>query len=69
MTNGVIGKLLQRIGVHYPYPQSPLGVIQEGTGADILLIEGNLVEYLLRLMVKNYILLIIKDRGIYKKVT
>ena len=62
MTNRVVGELLQRIGVLYPYPQSPLGVIQEGTDADILLIDGNLVEYLLRLMYKNNILLIIKDR-------
>ena len=29
MTNRVIGKLHQRIGVFYPYPQSPLGVIQK----------------------------------------
>jgi imidazolonepropionase-like amidohydrolase len=50
----------------HDYPQGPLGVIQEGAYADILLIEGNPIEDLLLLMDKDNITLIMKDGKIYK---
>jgi len=35
------GELLQKTGDLNPYPHGPVGVIQEGAYADILLVDGN----------------------------
>jgi len=35
------GKLAALTGKNNPYPDGPLGVIQEGAYADILLVDGN----------------------------
>jgi imidazolonepropionase-like amidohydrolase len=54
-------------GVKNPYPEGPLGVIEEGAYADILLVEGNPLENIL--ILQNYdenIDLIMKDGKIYQ---
>jgi imidazolonepropionase-like amidohydrolase len=38
------GKMLQLTGKLNPYPEGPLGVIQEGAYADILIVDGNPIE-------------------------
>jgi imidazolonepropionase-like amidohydrolase len=54
-------------GVKNPYPEGPLGVIEEGAYADILLVEGNPLENILILQnYKENIDLIMKDGKIYK---
>jgi imidazolonepropionase-like amidohydrolase len=49
-----------------PYPDGPLGVIQEEAYADILLIDGNPIEKLELLTDPENIVLIMKDGKIYK---
>ena len=36
--------MLQLTGKLNPYPEGPLGVIQEGAYADILIVDGNPIE-------------------------
>jgi hypothetical protein len=38
------GELVQLTGVLNPYPKVPLGVIQEGAYADILIIDGDPIK-------------------------
>lgn len=38
------GKLLSLSGIMNPYPEGPLGVIEEGAYADIILVDGNPLE-------------------------
>jgi len=61
------GELLSRSGARNPYQAGPLGVIEEGAYADILLVEGNPLEdvSILGDDGKN-IPLIMKDGRIYK---
>lgn len=50
-----------------PYPEAPLGVIEEGAYADILLINGNPVEDIMIMTEpRKYFDLIMKDGKIYK---
>ncbi len=50
-----------------PYPKGPLGVIQEGACADVLLIDGNPIkDLLLLLMDKKDMPVIMKDGKIHK---
>ena len=63
----VNGELLALTGERNPYPSGPLGVIQEGAYADILLVDGNPLEGTEILV--NYdenIDLIMKDGVIYR---
>ncbi|MDH4031642.1 MAG: amidohydrolase family protein, partial [Chromatiales bacterium] len=54
-------------GVKNPYPEGPLGVIEEGAYADILLVQGNPLENILVLQnYKDNIDLIMKDGKVYK---
>jgi imidazolonepropionase-like amidohydrolase len=60
-------KLLELSGPRHPYREGPLGVIQEGAYADILLVNGNPLENL-ELVAdaeKNFVV-IMKDGKIYK---
>jgi imidazolonepropionase-like amidohydrolase len=61
------GEAIALSGVKNPYPDGPLGVIEVGAYADILLIDGNPLEDIL--ILQNYednIDLIMKDGKIYK---
>ena len=60
------GELLRLTGPLNPYPDGPLGVIQEEAYADILLIDGNPIEKLELLTDPENIVLIMKDGKIYK---
>ncbi len=63
----VNGELLAMTGKRNPYPEGPLGVIEEGAYADILLVEGNPLEGTAILVdYENSIDLIMKDGVIYK---
>jgi imidazolonepropionase-like amidohydrolase len=62
-----VAELLQLSGKLHPYQEGPLGVIEEGAYADLLLVEGDptrdatiLADY------ENKIDLIMKDGVIYK---
>jgi len=60
-------KLLALTGPRNPYPDGPLGVIQEGAYADLLVVDGNPLEDI-RLLedYERNIRLIMKDGVIYK---
>jgi len=60
-------KLLELTGPRNPYQDGPLGVIQEGAYADILIVDGNPLEDIRVLEdYENNIRLIMKDGVIYK---
>ena len=60
-------KLLELTGPRNPYQEGPLGVIQEGAYADLLLVDGNPLEDIRVLEdYENNIQLIMKDGVIYK---
>ncbi len=60
------GELLRLTGPLNPYPLGPIGVIEEGAYADILLIDGNPMEDLLLLENPEDIDVIMKDGEFYK---
>ena len=61
------GEAIAMSGVKNPYPEGPLGVIEEGAYADILLVEGNPLQDILILRdYKENIDLIMKDGKVYK---
>ncbi len=61
------GELLALTGKRNPYPEGPLGVIQDGAYADLLLVDGNPLEGTAILEdYENNIDLIMKDGVIYK---
>jgi imidazolonepropionase-like amidohydrolase len=61
------GALLALTGERNPYPEGPIGVIQEGAYADLLLVDGNPLEGTAILEdYENNIDLIMKDGVIYK---
>ena len=49
-----------------PYPEGKLGVLEEGSFADLLIVDGNPVEDLDLLTDKNNMRVIMKDGVIYK---
>jgi imidazolonepropionase-like amidohydrolase len=60
-------KLLELTGPRNPYPDGPLGVIEEGAYADLLIVDGNPLEDVRVLMdYENNIRLIMKDGVVYK---
>ena len=60
-------QLLALTGPRNPYPDGPLGVIQEGAYADLLIVDGNPLEDVTVLEdYENNIRLIMKDGVIYK---
>ena len=61
------GDAVRLAGPKNPYPDGPLGVIEEGAYADILLVKGNPLENILILRdYKENIHLIMKDGKVYK---
>jgi imidazolonepropionase-like amidohydrolase len=61
------GDAVRLSGPKNPYPEGPLGVIEEGAYADILLVQGNPLENILVLQnYKDNIDLIMKDGKVYK---
>jgi imidazolonepropionase-like amidohydrolase len=62
----VNGELLQLTGLLNPYPDGPIGVIEEGAYADIILVEGNPLEEITIMKDKSKIGLVMKDGTIYK---
>ena len=68
MATSNVAALLELSGELHPYREGPLGVIQEGAYADLLLIDGNPLEDVTLLAdYENNIDLIMKDGVIYKK--
>jgi len=60
-------KWLAKSGTKNPYRQGPLGVIEEGAYADMLLVEGNPVkDVTIMADWKNNLKLIMKDGEVYK---
>ena len=60
------GELLKLTGILNPYPDGPLGVIQPGAYADILLVDGDPIEDLLLLTDPANISFVMKDGKIQK---
>ncbi len=61
------GKWLAKSGTKNPYREGPLGVIQEGAYADMLVVEGNPLEDVTVMADwQNNIKLIMKDGEIFK---
>ncbi len=62
-----VAELLKLSGRLHPYQDGPLGVIQEGAYADILIIQGNPLEDVTILAdYESNIRFIMKDGVIYK---
>jgi imidazolonepropionase-like amidohydrolase len=60
-------ELLALSGPRNPYADGPLGVVQEGAYADLLLVDGNPLENLdLVADPENNFVIIMKDGVIYK---
>jgi imidazolonepropionase-like amidohydrolase len=67
MATSNVAALLELSGELHPYREGPLGVIQDGAYADLLLIDGNPLEDVTLLAdYENNIDLIMKDGVIYK---
>jgi imidazolonepropionase-like amidohydrolase len=67
MATSNVAALLELSGELHPYREGPLGVIQKGAYADLLLIDGNPLEDVTLLAdYENNIDLIMKDGKIYK---
>ena len=63
---GNINELIKLTTYQNPYPDGKIGVLEEGSYADILVIDGNPVEDVSVLADRNNIKLIMKDAKIYK---
>ncbi|MBQ8912921.1 MAG: amidohydrolase family protein [Lachnospiraceae bacterium] len=63
---GNINELIKLTTYQNPYPEGKIGVLEEGSFADILVVKGNPVEDLDILANEDNILLIMKDAKIYK---
>lgn len=67
---GNAGKVLEMSGpARNPYRDGPLGVIQEGAYADILLWDGNPLEDIMVIEDESKLSLIMKDGDLYKNTT
>ncbi|NME68057.1 metal-dependent hydrolase family protein [Flammeovirga aprica] len=63
-------ELLEMSGSRHPYQEGPLGVVEEGAYADMILVDGNPLENLdLVADPENNFLMIMKDGVIYKNTT
>ncbi len=63
---GNINELFKLTTFQNPYPEGKIGVLEEGSFADILIVEGNPIEDLDVLADVNNIKFIMKDAKIYK---
>ena len=66
MATGNATSLLAMSGDKNPYPECPIGVIQEGAYADMLLVEGNPLEGVAVLGDTDNLKIIMKNGQIYK---
>ena len=66
MATGNATSLLAMSGDKNPYPAGPIGVIQEGAYADMLLVEGNPLEGVAVLGDMDNLKVIMKDGVVYK---
>jgi imidazolonepropionase-like amidohydrolase len=65
MATGNAGELLKLSGIRNPYP-GDLGVVKEGSYADLLVIDGNLLQDIAVIGELDNLKLIMKDDQIYK---
>jgi imidazolonepropionase-like amidohydrolase len=65
MATGNAGELLKLSGIRNPYP-GDLGVVKEGSYADLLVIDGNLLQDIAVIGELDNLKLIMKDGQIYK---
>jgi imidazolonepropionase-like amidohydrolase len=65
MSTSNVGELLKLCGPRNPYP-GDLGVVKEGAYADLLLVEGNPLEDLKAVTIRDNLKIIMKDGKIYK---
>jgi imidazolonepropionase-like amidohydrolase len=65
---GNINELIKLTTYQNPYPEGKIGVLEEGSFADILVVNGNPVEDLDVLADVNNILFIMKDAKVYKNI-
>lgn len=63
---GNINELIKLSTFRNPYPQGKIGVLEEGSFADILVVDGNPIEDLSVLSDVNNIKFIMKDANVYK---
>ena len=63
---GNINELIKLSTYQNPYPEGKIGVLEEGSFADILIIDGNPVEDVAVLADRDNIKFIMKDAKIYK---
>ena len=66
MATGNARSLLAMSGDKNPYPDGPIGVIEEGAYADLLIVEGNPLEGVAILGDPENLKLIMKDGVVYK---
>jgi imidazolonepropionase-like amidohydrolase len=60
------GELLRLTGPLNPYAEGPIGVIEPGAYADMILVDGNPIEDLAVLTDTSRIDLVMKDGQVYK---
>ena len=63
---GNVHELFKLATYQNPYPEGKIGVLEEGSFADLLIIDGNPVEDVAVLADRNNIKLIMKDAKVYK---
>ena len=63
---GNVHELFKLSTYQNPYPEGKIGVLEEGSFADLLIIDGNPVEDVAVLADRNNIKLIMKDAKVYK---
>jgi imidazolonepropionase-like amidohydrolase len=69
MATATNAQLLELSGLRNPYPQAPLGVVEEGAFADLLLIDGNPVEDItLIAKAETSMVVIMKNGTIHKNI-
>ena len=66
MHTSTSGEVLAMSGLKNPYKEGPIGVIEEGAYADMLLVDGNPLEDLATLKDEANLRVIMKDGKIYK---
>lgn len=66
MATGNATDLLALSGDKNPYPEGPIGVIQVGAYADLLIVDGNPLEDIKILGELDNLRIIMKDGNIYK---
>ena len=58
-------EVLSWSGEMNPYKEGPLGVVQEGTYADIIVVDGNPLEDI-KMIKRDHVRVVLKDGKLYK---